>query len=276
LNNKEIKGISPEQRYEEALKLEIFNQYSNYKETILKIENDVLFKGRIKNIFLLAYSENNKDFIEKYNLHTKFFEETFFDKKENKLELNKNIISEEKLKLFDKLLEQYQCINENQNQIWGELLLEDYIYKYINDRIELKVKRDCAFLYLVHLYHMYYINNEDITINNFLHYNRKNNLNTINEELKKLNKNIKDIESPIKQLYIIYVLSYDNDCCIFKYINNNKQFGIYVNDGEKSDKVPLFEKKLLFQSYNISWGGAQPYVKLDSASDLSGLEKYLK
>lgn len=284
-NNKEITYINNEQRYEEALKLEIFKQCSNYKDTILKIENDVLFKGRIKNIFLLAYSENNEDFINNYNLHTKFFEKIFFDEEDSKLKLKENIISEEKLKLFDNLLEQYNCINEKQNKIWGELLLEDYIYSCNNNYIELKVKRDCAFLYLVHLYHIYYIDNksnETLTINNFLQYNRENKLKAINDEVKKLNKDIKDIESPIKQLYIIYVLSYDNNnYYIFENINNHKQFGIYGNnypiDGDKLDKVKNtpFEKELLFQSYNINWGGAQPYVKFDSASDLSGLEKYL-
>lgn len=284
-NNKEITYINNEQRYEEALKLEIFKQYPQHKDTILKIENYALFKGRIKNIFLLAYSKDNEDFINNYNLHTKFFEKIFFDEEDSKLKLKENIISEEKLKLFDNLLEQYNCINEKQNKIWGELLLEDYIYSCNNNYIELKVKRDCAFLYLVHLYHIYYIDNksnETLTINNFLQYNRENKLKAINDEVKKLNKDIKDIESPIKQLYIIYVLSYDNNnYYIFENINNHKQFGIYGNnypiDGDKLDKVKNtpFEKELLFQSYNINWGGAQPYVKFDSASDLSGLEKYL-
>ncbi|TKZ34320.1 DUF262 domain-containing protein [Brachyspira catarrhinii] len=283
-NNKEIKGISPEQKYEEALKLEIFNKYSNYKETILKIENDALFKGRIKNIFLLAYSENNEDFINKYNLHTKFFEEIFFDKKEDKLELKENIISksEEKLKLFDNLLEQYIEIYGKKNEIWGELLLDKNIYIYYNHMIVLKdsslneaEKEKRAFLYLVYLYH----NNKSTSIDKFLDENRKSNLKNILETEKETK--IIAIKDPINQLYIIYLLYDMKKEYLFQ--RYTKHFGVLEDDEgyygipkekkEEKDNSP-FNEKFLFQTYNICWnvGGAQPYVKFDSASDLSGLE----
>ncbi|WP_028330339.1 DUF262 domain-containing protein [Brachyspira alvinipulli] len=281
-NNKEITYINNEQRYEEALKLEIFKleifkQYPKHKDTILKIENDVLFKGRIKNIFLLAYSENsenNKKFINNYNLQTKFFKEIFFDKKEDKLKLKGNIICETKLNLFDNLLKQYREIYDIKNQIWGELLLDENIYIYDEHMhmVKLEVQEDCGFLYLVYLYHIYYINNksnETLTIDNFLHDNRKNNLDAMIGELKDINK-IKDIESPIKQLYIIYLLYDMKKECLFQ--RYTKHFGVLEGSegyyaipedkkGEK-DKSP-FNNKFLFQTYNICWNvrGAQPYIK---------------
>ena len=276
-NNKEITYINNEQRYEEALKLEIFKQCSNYKDTILKIENNVLFKGRIKNIFLLAYSENNEDFINNYNLQTKFFEKIFFAEEDSKLKLK----DETKLNLFDNLLKQYIEIYDIKNQIWGELLLDENIYDNDNHMIVLKdsslneaEKEKRAFLYLVYLYHIYYINNksnETLTIDNFLHDNRKNNLDAMIGELKDINK-IKYIESPIKQLYIIYLLYDMKKKCLFQIYT--KHFGVLEgsegyyaipedNKGEK-DKSP-FDNKFLFQTYNICWNvrGAQPYIKFD-------------
>lgn len=259
-NNKEITYINNEQRYEEALKLEIFKQCSNYKDTILKIENDVLFKGRIKNIFLLAYSENNEDFINNYNLQTKFFEKIFFDKKEDKLNL------------FDNLLKQYREIYNIKNQIWGELLLDENIYTYNNHMIVLKdsllneaEKEKRAFLYLVYLYHI----NKSTSIYEFLEENRKSNLKNI---LKiKEETDIKNIKDPINQLYIIYLL-YDMKKEEWLFQRYTKHFGVLEGSkgyyaipkdkkGEK-DNSP-FDKKILFQTYNICWNvrGAQPYIK---------------
>lgn len=44
----ELEGLDKEQQEEEALKLEIFEKYEEYKNIIIEIENNNLFKGKIK------------------------------------------------------------------------------------------------------------------------------------------------------------------------------------------------------------------------------------
>ena len=55
--------LNKEQQEEEALKLEIFEKYEEYKNIIIEIENNDLFKGKIKDIFilLLSYKISNTD-----------------------------------------------------------------------------------------------------------------------------------------------------------------------------------------------------------------------
>lgn len=259
LNNKEIKGIDHEQKYEEALKLEILTQYPKHKDTILNIENNVLFKGRIKNIFLLAYSENNKKFIYNYNLHTKFFKEIFFDEEDSKLKLK----DETKLNLFDKLLEQYRKIYDIKNQIWGELLLyDDIYYNSWNHRIKL-INNDetLGLLFLIFLYH-----NSELSIDDFKLPNRE-------KAIKLIKENLKSIDCKL-QLYILYLLG---KCNFY-----NKNFGVLYKEKdpdleEKYYNNSPFDTKFVFQPYKYRWVGGQKPIFFDEKVDLEkDLEQYLK
>lgn len=57
----ELEGLNKEQQEEEALKLEIFEKYEEYRDIIIEIENNNLFKGKIKKILLLFLSIKEKD-----------------------------------------------------------------------------------------------------------------------------------------------------------------------------------------------------------------------
>ncbi|WP_288519513.1 DUF262 domain-containing protein [uncultured Brachyspira sp.] len=57
----ELDVLNKEQQEEEALKLEIFEKYEEYRDIIIEIENNNLFKGKIKKILLLFLSIKEKD-----------------------------------------------------------------------------------------------------------------------------------------------------------------------------------------------------------------------
>ncbi|MEI0562988.1 DUF262 domain-containing protein [Brachyspira pulli] len=263
LLSKSLTAINNEQRKEELLKLKIFDEYPNYKNIILDIEKSKLFNGKIKNIFILMLSNSTYDIIELYNKNTIFTNENI-ESLFNHLKANDSDI-------FQKLFARYEEIDKLKINIWGELLFENNVYKSDNNYIWIETDEICGSLVLNYLYN----EKKYKDINDFLFKRRKN-------KLKEINKNIRDIkyiDNPIHQLYIIYVLSYDREYFIFDEIKkDNKNFGVYGNEFEipeeekyKAEKSP-FNKKLLFQSYRYQWRGGQPYVSFDNAKAIKELK----
>lgn len=283
----ELEGLDKEQQEEEALKLEIFEKHEEYKDLIIKIENDDLFRGKIKKLFLLFLSIE----IENEKLEDNYKKDFYKNKRDILLQL---LVLENNKTKFKNLFDIYKELNSKKNNIWGELLLEKDVYKYKSDKnyICLKYNEEYGFLKLVYLYIINVdknISDNSIKIEEFLNKNRKENI------INKLNiKNSEDflkITEPKYQLYILYIIGYDNKYFIFTKINNNKNFGVEregkkyeykitkKNKEERLTKSP-FENKLVFQSYRHSWVGGQPYVKTEEfikEFDIQNfLEKYIK
>lgn len=277
----ELEGLNKEQQEEEALKLEIFEKYEEYKDIIIEIENNNLFKGKIKKILLLFLSIKEKD--EKLNDNYKL--ENFYKNKKDiliKLLENKNIE-------FQNLFDIYKELDLNKNKIWGELLLEDDVYKSNKNYIWLISNEEYAFLKLVYLNIINIdknISDNSIRLEEFLNKNRKENIQ--NKLDIKNSENFFKITEPKYQLYILYIIGYDNKYYIFDEIGNiNKNFGIYGNgikfENKKIEemlKKSLFNHKLVFQSYKEIWRGGQPFVnigKIIENIDIQNfLEKYIK
>lgn len=277
----ELEGLNKEQQEEEALKLEIFEKYKEYKDIIIEIENNNLFKGKIKKILLLFLSIKEKD--EKLNDNYKL--EDFYENKKDiliKLLENKNIE-------FQNLFNIYKELDLNKNKIWGELLLEEDVYKSNKNYIWLISNKEYAFLKLVYLNIINIdknISDNSIRLEEFLNKNRKENIQ--NKLDIKNNEDFLKITESKYQLYILYIIGYDNKYYIFNEIGNiNKNFGIYGNgikfENKKIEemlKKSLFNHKLVFQSYKEIWRGGQPFVnigKIIENIDIQNfLEKYIK
>ncbi|MEI0612646.1 DUF262 domain-containing protein [Brachyspira pilosicoli] len=261
--SKSLTAINNEQRKEELLKLQIFEKYSDYKNIILDMEKSELFNGKIKNIFILMLSNSTDDIIKLYNKNTIFTDDN--------IEHLLNYLKDNDSNILKNLFSRYKEIDEQKINIWGELLLEDNIYKNDNNDILIEIDEICGSLVLNYLYN----EKKYKDINDFLFKRRKNKL----KEINKYVDDIKYIENPIHQLYITYVLSYDNGHFIFYEIKkDNKKFRVYGNDSEipendknRIDKSP-FNKKLLFQSYRYQWRGGQPYVSFDNAKTIKKLK----
>ena len=267
----ELKSLNIEQQEEEDLKLEIFEKYKEYKDIIIEIENNDLFKGKIRNLFLLFLSIKEKD--EKLNDNYK--KDFYKNKKDILLKLleNKNIE-------FQNLFDIYKELNSNKNKIWGELLLENDVYKSDKKDIWLKYyNEEYIFLKLVDLYITKVdknINYKTINFEEFLNKNRKENIR--NKLHIKNSEDFLEIKEPKHQLYILYVVGYDNGYFIFTKINNNKNFKICV--GEYKNKKRLenspFNRKLVFQSYRYVYRGGQPYVKTEEIIKEFDIQKFLE
>ena len=273
--------LNKEQQEEEALKLEFFKKYEEYKNIIIEIENNDLFKGKIKKILLLFLSIKEKD--EKLNDNYKL--KDFYENKKDillKLLENKNIE-------FQNLFNIYKELDLNKNKIWGELLLEDDVYKSNKNYIWLISNEEYAFLKLVYLNIINIdknISDNSIRLEEFLNKNRKENIQ--NKLDIKNSEDFLEITEPKYQLYILYIIGYDNKYYIFDEIGNiNKNFGIYGNgikfENKKIEemlKKSLFNHKLVFQSYKEIWRGGQPFVnigKIIENIDIQNfLEKYIK
>ena len=277
----ELEGLNKEQQEEEALKLEIFEKYEEYKNIIIEIENNNLFKGKIKKILLLFLSikENEEKLNDNYKL-----KDFYKNKKDILLKLleNKNIE-------FQNLFNIYKESDLNKNKIWGELLLEDDVYKSNKNYIWLISNEEYAFLKLVYLNIINIdknISDNSIRLEEFLNKNRKENIQ--NKLYIKNSEDFLEITEPKYQLYILYIIGYDNKYYIFDEIGNiNKNFGIYGNgikfENKKIEemlKKSLFNHKLVFQSYKEIWRGGQPFVnigKIIENIDIQNfLEKYIK
>ena len=273
----ELEGLNKEQQEEEVLKLEIFEKYEEYKNIIIEIENNDLFKGKIKKILLLFLSIKEKD--EKLNDNYKL--KDFYKKKKDillKLLENKNIE-------FQNLFNIYKELDLNKNKIWGELLLEEDVYKSNKNYIWLISNEEYAFLKLVYLNIINIdknISDNSIRLEEFLNKNRKENIQ--NKLDIKNSEDFLKITEPKYQLYILYVIGYDNKYYIFDEIGNiNKNFGIYSNgvkfENKKIEemlKKSLFNHKLVFQSYKEIWRGGQPYVKTEEFIKEFNIQKFLE
>lgn len=277
----ELDVLNKEQQEEEALKLEIFEKYKEYKDIIIEIENNNLFKGKIKKILLLFLSIKEKDEKLNDNYKLKYF---YKNKKDILIKLleNKNIE-------FQNLFNIYKELYLNKNKIWGELLLEDDVYKSNKNYIWLISNEEYAFLKLVYLNIINIdknIRDNLIRLEEFLNKNRKENIQ--NKLDIKNSEDFLEITEPKYQLYILYIIGYDNKYYIFDEIGNiNKNFGIYGNgikfENKKIEemlKKSLFNHKLVFQSYKEIWRGGQPFVnigKIIENIDIQNfLEKYIK
>ena len=280
----ELEGLNIEQQEEEALKLKIFEKHEEYKDLIIEIENDNLFRGKIKKLFLLFLSIE----IENEKLENNYNLKDFYKNKRDIL-LQLLVLENNKTK-FKNLFDIYEELNSKKNNIWGELLLEKDVYKYKSDKnyICLKYNEEYGFLKLVYLYIINIdknIGDNSIKLEEFLNKNRKENI------INKLNiKNSEDflkITEPKYQLYILYIIGYDNKYCIFTKINNNKNFGVEregkkyeykitkKNKEERLTKSP-FNNKLVFQSYRHSWVGGQPYVKTEEFIKEFNIQNFLE
>lgn len=273
----ELEGLNKEQQEEEALKLEIFEKYEEYKDIIIEIENNNLFKGKIKKILLLFLSIKEKD--EKLNDNYKL--KDFYKNKKDiliKLLENKNIE-------FQNLFNIYKELDLNKNKIWGELLLEDDVYKSNKNYIWLISNEEYAFLKLVYLNIINIdknISDNPIRLEEFLNKNRKENIQ--NKLDIKNSEDFLEITESKYQLYILYILGYDNKYYIFDEIGNiNKNFGIYGNgikfENKKIEemlKKSLFNHKLVFQSYKEIWRGGQPYIRTEEFIKEFNIQKFLE
>lgn len=269
--------LNKEQQEEEALKLEFFKKYEEYKNIIIEIENNDLFKGKIKKILLLFLSIKEKD--EKLNDNYKL--KDFYENKKGiliKLLENKNIE-------FQNLFNIYKELDLNKNKIWGELLLEDDVYKSNKNYIWLISNKEYAFLKLVYLNIINIdknISDNSIRLEEFLNKNRKENIQ--NKLDIKNSEDFLKITEPKYQLYILYIIGYDNKYYIFDEIGNiNKNFGIYGNgikfENKKIEemlKKSLFNHKLVFQSYKEIWRGGQPYIRTEEFIKEFNIQKFLE
>ena len=273
----ELDVLNKEQQEEEALKLEIFEKYEEYKNIIIEIENNNLFKGKIKKILLLFLSIKEKD--EKLNDNYKL--KDFYKNKKDiliKLLENKNIE-------FQNLFDIYKELYLNKNEIWGELLLEEDVYKSNKNYIWLISNEEYAFLKLVYLNIINIdknISDNSIRLEEFLNKNRKENIQ--NKLDIKNSEDFLEITEPKYQLYILYILGYDNKYYIFNEIGDiNKNFGIYGNgikfENKKIEemlKKSIFNHKLVFQSYRYIWRGGQPYIRTEEFIKEFDIQKFLE
>ena len=234
LNNKEIKGIDPEQKYEEALKLDIFQQYSNdedIKGTILKIENDVLFKGRIKNIFLLYYYKYKNIDIETlfkgYDIYNSFFYKNNFDS------IIKNKENIDMIENIKELYDIYKKIHE-EKLLWTlrwELLLYKFYLLYGNRILLYDYDRKDMYAILL-LTYLLSINQNDINKFNEMQKSKVNNILKDKSNIDHLN--IKE------KLYLIYAMD--------KNIMDNKIMEMFRND--RQFRIEYQNNNIVFCSFN--------------------------
>ena len=233
----------------------------------------IYLKGKIKKILLLFLSIKEKD--EKLNDNYKL--KDFYKNKKDilvKLLENKNIE-------FQNLFNIYKELDLNKNKIWGELLLEDDVYKSNKNYIWLISNEEYAFLKLVYLNIINIdknISDNSIRLEEFLNKNRKENIQ--NKLDIKNSEDFLKITEPKYQLYILYIIGYDNEYFIFTKINNHKNFGIYGNQYKDKNKNSLenspFNHKLVFQSYKEIWRGGQPYIRTEEFIKEFNIQKFLE
>lgn len=208
----ELDVLNKEQQEEEALKLEIFEKYKEYKDIIIEIENNDLFKGKIKDIFilLLSYKISNTDELCIDNLY-KNYDNTQF------LKENRQCLLDIQFDLLDTLFKKYKETNKNKNNIWFELLLYNEFYKH-NTRFiyfsgetkySFQKEEDKGLITLVYLYFSFQdINN----INDFQKRHQE-------IKLKEIFNNKYLDYNYIEQLYILYTMDI---------VSSYKQFVLYL------------------------------------------------
>lgn len=259
----ELEGLNKEQQEEEALKLEIFEKYEEYKNIIIEIENNDLFKGKIKDIFilLLSYKISNTDELCIDNLY-KNYDNTQF------LKENRQCLLDIQFDLLDTLFKKYKETNKNKNNIWFELLLYNKFYKH-NTRFiyfsgetkySFQKEEDKGLITLVYLYFSFQdINN----INDFQKRHQE-------IKLKEIFNNKYLDYNYIEQLYILYTMDI---------VSSYKQFVLYLEKDitDKNQKLNLnnspFINKCIFYGYNIR--SSYPQAQLKFGENLEGKLKNL-
>lgn len=259
----ELEGLNKEQQEEEALKLEIFEKYEEYKDIIIEIENNDLFKGKIKDIFilLLSYKISNTDELCIDNLY-KNYDNTQF------LKENRQCLLDIQFDLLDTLFKKYKETNKNKNNIWFELLLYNKFYKH-NTRFiyfsgetkySFQKEEDKGLITLVYLYFSFQdINN----INDFQKRHQE-------IKLKEIFNNKYLDYNYIEQLYILYTMDI---------VSSYKQFVLYLEKDitDKNQKLNLnnspFINKCIFYGYNIR--SSYPQAQLKFGENLEGKLKNL-
>ena len=272
LKNKKIKAIDLEQRYEEALKLEFFEQYPKHKDIILKIENDTLFNGKIKDIFILLLLTTNETIS---NIGNDINETilnigNYIDNDSGDLLKNEydNIIKLFDNSKIDKLFNIYKDINtkvDDNGTIWWELLPYDFYnenennisciyYKKWDDLEYYKWKGKLILSFL------WYISKKN-EINDFQSWHRKIILEKIKSDTKKNKLTIENI--PKK--YILYLLSKDEE--FMNYFEEDKQFQIYLDKNDELEEMLAGKKHkkykkgdLIFRSYNLKPSKNDPCI----------------
>ena len=240
----ELEGLDKEQQEEEALKLKIFEKYKEYKDLIIEIENDDLFRGKIKDIFLLllSYKMSNTDKLSIDNLYKNYNNRQF-------LKDNRQSLLDIQFDLLETLFKKYKETNENKNNIWFELLLYSKFYRH-NSRFiyfsgETKYyfqeKEKKGLITLVYLYFSF----QDIhNINDF---QKKHQEIKLREVFKKKYLDYNYIE----QLYILYAMGI---------VSRYKQFRLYSEEDikdiiDENQKLNLnnspFINKCIFYGYRI-------------------------
>lgn len=259
----ELEGLNKEQQEEEALKLEIFEKYEEYKNIIIEIENNDLFKGKIKDIFilLLSYKISNTDELCIDNLY-KNYDNTQF------LKENRQCLLDIQFDLLDTLFKKYKETNKNKNNIWFELLLYNKFYKH-NTRFiyfsgetkySFQKEEDKGLITLVYLYFSFQdINN----INDFQKRHQE-------IKLKEIFNNKYLDYNYIEQLYILYTMDI---------VSSYKQFVLYLEKDitDENQKLNLnnspFINKCIFYGYNIR--SSYPQAQLKFGENLEGKLKNL-
>lgn len=259
----ELEGLDKEQQEEEALKLEIFEKYEEYKDIIIEIENNNLFKGKIKDIFilLLSYKISNTDELCIDNLY-KNYDNTQF------LKENRQCLLDIQFDLLYTLFKKYKETNKNKNNIWFELLLYNKFYKH-NTRFiyfsgetkySFQKEEDKGLITLVYLYFSFQdINN----INDFQKRHQE-------IKLKEIFNNKYLDYNYIEQLYILYTMDI---------VSSYKQFVLYLEKDitDENQKLNLnnspFINKCIFYGYNIR--SSYPQAQLKFGENLEGKLKNL-
>ena len=259
----ELEGLNKEQQEEEALKLEIFEKHEEYKNIIIEIENNDLFKGKIKDIFilLLSYKISNTDELCIDNLY-KNYDNTQF------LKENRQCLLDIQFGLLDTLFKKYKETNKNKNNIWFELLLYNKFYKH-NTRFiyfsgetkySFQKEEDKGLITLVYLYFSFQdINN----INDFQKRHQE-------IKLKEIFNNKYLDYNYIEQLYILYTMDI---------VSSYKQFVLYLEKDitDENQKLNLnnspFINKCIFYGYNIR--SSYPQAQLKFGENLEGKLKNL-
>lgn len=251
LRELELKGLNEEQREEEALKLEIFEKHEEYKDLIINIENNDLFSGKIKYIFilLLSYKMSNTDKLSIDNLYKNYDNRQF-------LYDNRQALLDIQFDLLETLFKKYKETNENKNKIWFELLLYSEFYRHDSRFIyfskettyDFQEKEKKGLITLVYLYFSF----QDIdNINDF---QKKHQEIKLREVFKKKYLDYNDIE----QLYILYAMN-----IVISY----KQFILYHEKEiiDENQKLNLnnspFINKCIFYGYRIRSSYPQAQLK---------------
>ena len=251
-------GFSNDHLLEEQFKENAIKQYPQYIPIFLKMENYKYFKGSIRAVF-----------------------NTIIDSPTDKYE-NLDMLLEKDC--TEQLQKVFRCVKEllgdDLSNIWGELLIDEIMYKHEGDRLNHKYRcvrynsnyEVSSFLPML----IEYYNKEHSSLEEYLIIRCR--------EFVKNNTPLTDIECPQKQIYTIFLIHTHILKKGYKefFVNKNWQFGIYgkhdwdwyENDIDKLVSKSPFKYQTTIQLFNSIWGGAQPFLKQPTKEDLEKLEQF--